>query len=341
MEKKVKVCLLAIVLCATITLIGFSAPALSQAKTIKWKGQSCFPSTVAPFGPFRQGETGLFAGMRQWSKWLYDRTNGRLTIDWAEPGSIFPTTETDKAIAQGVVQIAYEYGGYYAGRIPETDIETGGVFFFEDESQAYECLHKYGLFQAMQKAYAKYKIYWLPFHNDAIVGIGTRFEAPNPEAIKGKKIRTVGLWGEYVKMLGGTPVSIPWGDVYMGVKLGTVDGWLAGVASLEELKLKEVAKGYVMNPVVSNAMSGILINPAAYNALPKDIQEILQNEAPHVAYFCSTHWHNQCMWTMNNANKEYGVKIYSWSPEDIARITKMAVDTIFLRWPLRVRIVLG
>ena len=28
---------------------------------IKWRGQTCFPSTVAPFGPFKQGETGLFA----------------------------------------------------------------------------------------------------------------------------------------------------------------------------------------------------------------------------------------------------------------------------------------
>ena len=33
---------------------------------IKWRGQTCFPSTVAPFGPFKQGETGLFAGLKQW-----------------------------------------------------------------------------------------------------------------------------------------------------------------------------------------------------------------------------------------------------------------------------------
>lgn len=312
------------------TLMATSAkPVLSQPKVIKWKGQTCFPSTVAPYGPFGQGQTGLFAGIKQWSDWLYKRTNGRLAIDWAEPGAIFPITETDRSVAQGVVQISYEYGGYYAGRIPETDIETGGVFFYEDESQYYECLYKYGLFNAMQKAYAKYNLYWLPFHNDAIVGIGTGFPAPNSEAIKGRKIRTVGVWGDYVSVLGGTPVSIPWGDVYMGAKLGTVDGWLAGIASLEELKLKEVAKGYVIHPLVGTASSGIVINKAAYSALPKDIQDILQNEAPHWSYFCSHHWHNQCMWIAKNAKEEYGVKLYYWSPEDIDRVTKLVVDKIF------------
>jgi len=296
---------------------------------IKWRGQTCFPSTVAPFGPFKQGETGLFAGLKQWCEWLYKRTNGRLVIEWAEPGAIVPITEIDKAVEQGVVQISYGMGSYFAGRIPETDIETGGIFFWEHEAQCYECLHKYGLFKMLQKTYAKHGIYWLPFHSNAMVGIGTTFPAPNPEAIKGKKLRTTGVWGEYVKMLGGTPVAIPWGDVYMGAKLGTVDGWVAGIASLEELKLKEVAKGVVISPAPNNALCQLIINKAAYDKLPKDIQEILQNEAPHWAYFASTHWRNQCLWVMHNSQQQYGAKIYQWSPEDTDKVTKMAVDVIY------------
>ena len=108
---------------------------------IKWRGQTCFPSTVAPFGPFKQGETGLFASLKQWCEWLSKRTNGRLVIDWAEPGAIVPIVEADKAVAQGTIRISYGLNSYYAGRIPETDIETGGIFFWEDESQCYECLH--------------------------------------------------------------------------------------------------------------------------------------------------------------------------------------------------------
>jgi TRAP-type C4-dicarboxylate transport system substrate-binding protein len=296
---------------------------------IKWRGQTCYSSTVSPFGPFKQGETGLFAVGKQWTEWLYKRTNGRLVIDWAEPGSIFPITEADKAVAQGVVQISLGLGSFYAGRMPETDIELGGVFFWEHEAECYECLHKYGLFNLLQKTYAKHGLYWVPCHVDAMVGIGTIFPAPDPASIKGKKIRTTGVWGEYVQMLGGTPVSIPWGDVYMAAKLGTIDGWLAGIASLEEVKLKEVAKGVVVSPSPNSALSSFIINKSAYEKLPKDIQEILQNESPHWSYFAAHHWRNQCLWVMHNAQKQYGVKVYNWSMEDTNRLTKMAVETIY------------
>lgn len=303
-------------------------PAHSQSK-IKWKGQAFCPSTVSPYGPFKQGETGVFAGIKQWTQWLLKRTNGRLEIDWAEPGAIFPLVEADKAVSQGVVQIAHSYGPYHVGRIPEGDIESGGLFFWEDESQAYECFHKYGLFKVLQNSYAKRNIFWLPFHDDAMAGMGTIFPAPNPASIKGKKIRTVGLWGDYVRMLGGSPVAIPWGDIYMGAKLGTVDGWMGGIGMLEELKLKEVAKGYVMEPQTNSVVLNVLINKDAYEKLPKDIKDILQYEAPHWSYFCSTQWHNQCLWVLNHARDKFGVAIYRWSPEDSKQVIKMAVDTIY------------
>jgi TRAP-type C4-dicarboxylate transport system substrate-binding protein len=133
---------------------------------------------------------------------------------------------------------------------------------------------KYG-FKTNVYCYAKRNLYWIPQEFDAIVGIGTTFPAPNPEALKGKKIRTTGLWGEYINVLAATPVSIPWGDVYMAAKLGTVDGWCGGVASLEELKLKEVAKGYVVSPNITLSPGAFLINKRSYDALPKDIQDII------------------------------------------------------------------
>ena len=34
---------------------------------------------------------------------------------------------------------------------------------------------------------------------------------------------------------------------------------------------------------------------------------------------------------MKNAEKEYGVKLYAWSPEDIARLTQQTVDEIYPR----------
>ena len=47
-------------------------------------------------------------------------------------------------MGKNVVQFAVTYPGYYGGRIPESDVETGGVFIWENEAQLFEALHKYG-----------------------------------------------------------------------------------------------------------------------------------------------------------------------------------------------------
>ena len=148
--------------------------------------------------------------------------------------------------------------------------------------------------------------------------------------MKGKKIRTTGIWSDYARLCGASPVNVAWADIYMATKLGTVDGWIAGSATMEELKLKETTKYYVSSPVISLAGGNILINMDAYKKLPKDIQDILHDEAP--AFLCgaaSTGWHNQCLWVLHNAVKEYGLTVYQWSAKDIAWITQQVVDVIY------------
>jgi len=59
-----------------------------------------------------------------WNEWLKKASGGRLLIDWAEPGAIFPIAEVDLAVAKNVVQIGFTFGSYYGGRIPETDYQA-------------------------------------------------------------------------------------------------------------------------------------------------------------------------------------------------------------------------
>jgi TRAP-type C4-dicarboxylate transport system substrate-binding protein len=317
-----------LVLCFVLSPIVASAQK-SKPDVIRWKGQFTFSPSKTGFGPFKVGEAGVGAHTLMWTEWLKKASGGRLIIEWAEPGSIFPPSETDLAVGKNVVQIATSYASYYRGRIPETDVETGGVFLWENEEQVFECLHKYGLYPALQKVYAKHNLKWLPYHSNAIVGMFTNFPAPSPEAIKGKKIRAVGMWADYIKLLGGSPVSLSWGEQYMAMKLGTIDGIVAGAAIFEELKIKEVAKGYVYSPVISKAVANLVINMDAFNALPKDLQALLQRDTPYITYALSSNWYNQCTWALKNAEEEYGVQMYSWSPKDISNITKRVYDEIY------------
>jgi TRAP-type C4-dicarboxylate transport system substrate-binding protein len=303
----------------------------SKPGVIHWTAQCAYNSTVPPFGPFGRGEAGVYAHFHWWADWVGKASGGRLLIDVVEPGSVFPISEADLAVGRGVVQVAIGMGSYFGGRVPESDIESGGVFQWENNQQNYECITKYGLGKALQKVYARHNLMWLPGYADAIYGIATTFPAPTPAAIKGKKIRAIGMVADYIRLLGGSPVNLGWGEIYMAMKLGTIDGWTGGPGLLEDLKLKEVTKGFVYPPLIQPAPSGIIINMNAFKALPPDLQELLERDSGYVLYAGSTNLHNQHYWCLKNAEKEYGVKQYPWSAEDIARLTQQTVAEIYPR----------
>jgi len=305
-----------------------SAPA-AEAQVIRWKGEYCFPSVV-PYGPFNQELTGLNAMYRLWTNWLTKATGGRLVIEWTEPGAIFPITDADLAVGKGTVQIAASSGLYYRGRFPEGDIESGGLFFFRTESEAYEAFYYYGLWEALNELYSKMNLVYFPIHGDSSIGIGTRFDAPTLASIKGKKIRAVGIQGDYIALLGGSPSAIPLGETYQAMKLGTVDGWVAAAGLFEANKYNEVTKGFVLEPRPSSSIVNVIINKDAFNALPKDIQDILMRDSRYAGFAAATTWRNQNNYAIERAQREFGLKLYRWSDADQAKAIKMVQDTL---WP--------
>jgi len=84
---------------------------------------------------------------------------------------------------------------------------------------------------------------------------------------------------KYVAALGGTPCDIPWIDELMSLEKGVVD---AGVSTcwsaLLDIKYYEVIK-YATLASIKGTSGGYFINLDVFNAMPKDIQELLVDEA--------------------------------------------------------------
>jgi len=327
MKKRFSLMAIAVLTVLALTLsVGYAA---ETKEVIKWTGQYWAPSTM-PYGPFDENYAGLNAMYKLWSKWVEDATGGRLQINWVEAGSVFPVTAADQEVGKGTLPIAASSGLYYRGRFPEGDIESGGVFFWRSESEAYEAYYKYGLWEAINELYAEKNLVFFPIHGDSLNGVGVTFDASGIDSIKGKKIRAVGIQGDYIALLGGSPVAIPLGETYMALKLGTADGWVAATGLLESLKYKEVTKGFVLEPKPSSTVVNIIINKDAFKALPQDIQDTLMKESRYAGFAAATTWRNQCNWSLEQAQKSYGLKVYTWSEEDQTKARKLVIDKL---WP--------
>ncbi len=102
---------------------------------------------------------------------------------------------------------------------------------------------------------------------------------PTPEALKGIKMRVTPttLWVETFKALGTTPVTLEWAEVYTALGQGVVDAAEAPLSTLYGSKLHEVKKVITLTSHF-NQPGGIIMGEKAFQALPKELQQVLAEE---------------------------------------------------------------
>ena len=246
---------------------GFS----QEKKVIRWKGQSAFVGSG--------GAAGVTFG-----KWIEQRSGGRLVMNVEPPGTIVPVREMFPALAKGVIDFAGVYfGGYHGGQMPETDIESGLPLAWETAEEAWDAYYQRGLLEQIRKIYAERKAFFLaPVPAGQISQLMTTFPVKSIRDLKGKKVGAVGIVAEFIKLLGASPVNVPYPERYMALKLGTVDALLTGGSMFEDLKLKELVKYFIIHPNVNSYSNSLVVNLDSWNGLPDDIKKILNEETRYL-----------------------------------------------------------
>ena len=127
-----------------------------------------------------------------------------------------------------------------------------------------------------------------------------------------------------MKELGAAPTSIPYDEMYMALKMGTIDGYLASASALISGKLGEVIHHYLL-PTTNSINCIWAVNMNSWNALPKDIRDLLDNAAPRVAVQIAANYSGYVENSKIEAIKKYKVEFHTLSDADQAEALKVAV----------------
>ena len=219
--------------------------------------------------------------------------------------------------------------GWFTGTLPEAYVACGMPMAWPDQTVAFDCYQYFGLKDIMDEAYDEWNVKFYPVADNEVSGIICNFPVPNPEAIKGRKLRIWGAVGKWVEMLGGSPIAMAYADVYMGLKLGTIEGSTTSGMALEDAKLKEVASDMLVSPRLWTAVDCILINQDAFNELPEDIQGIIDRDTKLYQAAAQYAAGLQQQYAVATAQKEYGLTTWSWSDEDAQRVRQQASEEVW------------
>ena len=266
---------LLLTLCMSLSLLtacGSDTPAnstggeggASSGETITWRLQSSYSLNSL------QGDMAT-----NLKNALETATNGRLQVELYEPGALCQTSDILTYLSQNAFDCAVIFGSTYSGLIPEADLACGIPFAWESSAEIYDVMENYGLLDVIQEAYGELnlKYYWNA--HEPNYNVLANFQVESLEDFHGKKIRALGVWGDFLAALGASPTNIAGTEVYQALQLGTIDGALYGWSSLSDSNnIREVAQ-YALSPSMCFCQMATVVNQDSLNALPEDLRSIV------------------------------------------------------------------
>ena len=181
---------------------------------------------------------------------------------------------------------------------------------------------QYGGGQALwDDIYAPFNLLPLPGGNTGVqMGGWFNKEINSVDDLKGLKMRIPGLGGEVLARAGGTPVTLPGGEIFTALQTGTIDAteWVGPYNDLA-FGLHKAAKFYYYpgwhEP---GSMMEFLINKQAFAQLPADLQAIVRVAAKAVNDDMLAEYTTRNQAALLELKNRHGVQLRAF-PEDVLK----------------------
>jgi TRAP-type C4-dicarboxylate transport system substrate-binding protein len=209
----------------------------------------------------------------QWCKELDTKTNGRVKTTYYTANTLIPAAQIYDGVVKGIADFGWSVVAYTPGRMPLTE---GFILPLGYKSCAQGT-------RAMNEYYQKFKpkefddVKLLYLHGFRFVGIHTKKQVTKMDDLKGLRIKGDGGNVGIIAATGATPTVMPMIELYDGLKRGVCDGSFHPMEALKAWKLAEICHyTYQNTSLIAANPFFVAMNKAKWNALPPDIQQIIE-----------------------------------------------------------------
>ncbi len=213
-----------------------------------------------------------------WSDELEKASGGRLKLKLYPASQLGPAPRQFDIARSGVADIAIGLTGATPGRYPMTEIVSEAyVMPKAGETSLLMSRRLTELFPTyLAPEYPGLKMLWmmvtapLKFHTAKVA-------LHKLEDFRGLRIRYAGeQFADVLTAVGAVPLAVPPGETQDGLAKGIIDGATFPYEGAQSFDLGTVVK-YSLEPGVSTATFGAAMNPKKFEALPKDLQDLITN----------------------------------------------------------------
>ena len=244
------------------------AAGAEPAKTFKWKLVTSWPKNFP----------GLGTAPERFAEQVEQLSGGRLTIKVYGAGELVPALQVFDAVSQGTAEMGHSGAYYWKGKASAAQFFTSVPFGLT--AQEMNGWIQYGGGQALwEEVYAPFNLLPLRGGNTGVqMGGWFNKEINSVDDLKGLKMRIPGLGGEVLARAGGTPVTLPGGEIFTSLQTGTIDAteWVGPYNDLAFGLYKVAEHYYYPGWHEPGSMMEFTINKDAFAELPADLQAIVR-----------------------------------------------------------------
>ena len=270
MKKRIFILGLSAIIITCFVFMAFN-PAVAEDKKIKWRMGSTWTPAI-----------NLHWGDKAMIKYLGEITDGRFEIKWFPSGSLMKAFEYFDACSKGVVEACGDWSSYWVGKDPAFDF-LGSMPYGFNNMDYMVWYYQFGGEALYNEAYGKFG---MKYFNLGVTTSESGFRTTEKTGpiksiadYKGKKLRTPARATiEILKEIGGSPVKMPGGEIYLAVERGTLDGAEFSAPGIDwGMGFAEITKYWSVPCWFQPASQvGVMVNLKAWNKLSKTDQALFK-----------------------------------------------------------------
>jgi TRAP-type mannitol/chloroaromatic compound transport system substrate-binding protein len=189
-------------------------PNVARAQTVRWRMVTSWPKRLP--GPGMSAE--------RVAERINALSGGRIQVSVHAAGEIVPALETLDAVSSGTAEMAHTAAFYWQGKQPASVFFTTVPFGMTPAEHTgwIDAGGGQALWDEIYKPFGAKP--FMAGNTGVCMGGWFRNEIADVAAVKGMKIRSLGLGGEIYRRLGAVPLTTSPGEIITGLQSGLVDG---------------------------------------------------------------------------------------------------------------------
>lgn len=305
---------------AAATAAATGTAQAADGKVHEWKMVTTWPKNFP----------GLGTGANLLAEKITEMTNGQVKVTVYGAGELVPALEAFDAVSNGTAQIGHGAAYYWKGKSEAAQFFAAVPFgLTADEMNSW--LHYGGGLEIWKEVYEPFNLIPAAAGNTGVQMAGWfNKEINSIDDLKGLKMRIPGLGGEVLKRVGGTPVSLPGGEVFTSLQSGAIDAteWVGPYNDLAFGFYKAAKYYYYPGWHEPGTALETFINKTALEALPKHLQGLVLDAASIANQAIFDEYNARNGQALNDLVNKHGVQLKQLPDSVLTQLRKISDEVV-------------